>query len=194
MRCLLPLLLAIWLSPVAAQQSPSTDWQARCTLNGQAFSLRFHTDSPDVTDDNMQVTLTLDAGQPVILPLPPAWYHPLALTGDIINLCDRIVATPAGSQQVLLWLATDDRPYFPQLMLVLIDLRHGRIQTQHPKLGAIKSSEDDAHLVIRRQGHGYQTRIVREVLTGTNDDTAYNYIEDWLRIGVDKQHIRVGWR
>jgi hypothetical protein len=199
LRCLLFVLLALCGLPAAAQEkdapSSSPDWQAHCTLaGGETFSLDFHSVSQDMTNDDMRVTLQLANGKPVTLPLPPAWYHAMAWTGDADNRCDGIVATPAGPHRVLLWLAADDRPSFSQLTLVLVDLSNGRTLAQRDRVGAIKSSEEDAHLVIRHQGGGYETRIVRDVLTKTNDDSAYNYIEDWLRVGVTGPRIDTAWR
>jgi len=198
LRCLLFVLLALCGLPAAAQEkdapSSSPDWQVHCTLaDSEKFSLDFHSISQDITNDDMQVTLRLASGKPVTLPLPLAWYHPVAWTGGADSRCDGIVATPAGPHRVLLWLAADDRPSYSQLTLVLVDLVDGRMLAQRDRVGAIKSSEEDAHLVIRHQAGGYEVRIVRDVLTKTNDDSAYNYIEDWLRVGVTGQRIDTVW-
>lgn len=198
LRCLFFVLLALCGLPAAAQDkgapSSSPDWQVHCTLaSGDKLDLGFHSVSQDITNDDMQVTL-LAGGKRVRLPVPPAWYHSMAWTGDVDNPCDGIVATPAGPHRALLWLAADDRPSFSQLTLVLVDLGDGRTLAQRDRVGAIKSTEEDAHLVIRRHGGGYEARIVHEVLTKTNDDTAYNYIEDWLRVGVTGARIDTTWR
>nr|WP_199042669.1 hypothetical protein [Dyella sp. ASV24] len=197
MRLLLFVLLALWLPLAAAQDQPPalTDWQAHCTLpGGQAFGLRFHTDSPDPTNDDMQVMLVLAGGKQVKLGLPPAWYLPVTLTGNADNRCDSIVATPAGDGRILLWLATDDRPNFPQLTLALVDLKSGQLVAKRTTLGAIKISDENVHLAIRHHDTGYEVRVVHDVLTNTHDDTAYNYIEDWLQVGVGTQTIDTRWR
>lgn len=178
-----------------ADSAPSADSQAHCKLGQQAFSVTFHSASGDVTNDDMQVILTLPGGHPIRLTAPPAWYHTTGLTSSgVPNLCDIIVATAVDHQHVLLWLASDNRPSFDRMSLLLVDLSDGRVLDRKLTFADIKTVDDGGtHLTLRRNHAGIDVRLVREDLTDTNDDSAYNFIEDWMHVGVRGNRIEATW-
>jgi hypothetical protein len=180
----------VWADP-----APSADWQARCKLGQQAFGVRFHSVSGDVTNDDMQVMLTWPNGRSVKLALPPAWYHSMALTSaGVPNLCDTVVVTAVDRQHILLWLASDNRPGFDKLSLALVELPDGRVLDSKLAFADIKSADEgDTHLTLRRHHNDVDVRLVREVLVDTNDDSAYNYIEDWMGVGTHGNRIGAAW-
>lgn len=178
-----------------ADSEPSTDLQAHCKLGQQTFSLNIHSESGDVTNDDMQVVLTLPNGRSVKLAVSPAWYHSVGLTSSgVPNLCDTVVVTAVDRQRVLLWLAPDNRPSFEKLSLLLVDLSDGRVLDRKLAFADIKTvDEDDAHLTLRRDHNDVDVRLVREVLVNTNDDSAYNYIEDWMHVSARGNRIEATW-
>lgn len=189
-------LAAFTQAPMAwADSNPPAESQAHCKLGQQAFSVTFHSVSGDVTNDDMQVILTLPDGHTVKLAAPPAWYHPTGLTSSgAPNLCDTVVATEVDRQHILLWLASDNRPAFDRMSLLLVDLSDGRVLDRKLAFADIKTVDDSGtHLTLRRSHNGIDVRLVREDLANTNDDSAYNYIEDWMHVGVRGDRIDAMW-
>lgn len=178
-----------------AGADPAADAQAHCKLGQQAFSVTFHSVSGDVTNDDMQVILSLPHGHPVKLAAPPAWYHTTGLTSSgVPNLCDSIVATQIDPQHVLLWLASDNRPGFDRMSLLLVDVSDGHALDRKLTFADIKSVDDGGtHLTLRRNHAGVDVRLVREELADTNDDSAYNFIEDWMHVDVRGDRIDATW-
>lgn len=182
-------------APQAAPPSDS-DWQAACAVGARRFVVRFHSPSGDATNDDMRIALVPRSGAPVALGAPPAWYHATTMTAEgVTSVCDGLVATALDNHRVVVWLAADNRPNPDRLTLLLVDWDTGRELDRVDTRAAIKSLDDGAtHLTLRRaRGGGIEVRLVREVLVRTNDDSAYNMIEDWMRIGVRGDRLTTGW-
>ncbi len=173
-----------------------TSWEAACRINDQKFSVHFHTDSPDPTEDDMTVSLRRPNLEKITLPIAKAWYLPRGLTANVESVCQDITALPVGDQRILLWLSVDDRPSWNQLMLVLLDLKTGQVLAQQSRVGPIKDCGCDSNervLVIRQRGDVYDVRLEREWLQGTGNGGAGNSIEDWMTVTVKGDKIITAW-
>lgn len=181
-------------------KAPNPDMNIHCNWNSKSFVLDFKSKSNDVSNDDMVLILTTTTGKKVKLNIPLAWYHSEQMTAYKVNsLCPNLIVTSSRvPNHVLLWLAKDNRPDFDKLCLILMNIKTGQVLDQKINVAPIKSIESDGqenttHLTLKKNGNGVAIRLVREVLEQTNDDSAYNDIEDWMEITIQNAHLKNTW-
>jgi hypothetical protein len=100
-------------------------WQARCSVQGQVFTLHFDSKAGSVDGDDMSVTAYFDSSQ-IAIPLPPNWYH--SLGKKITNsACDGVLGKAVSDGKILLLVLTDNRPSPPGLSGVVLDLKAKKV-------------------------------------------------------------------
>ena len=181
-----------------AQDFPPAQWSVKCSLENKAFEVFFKSASGDAAEDDMSVSIKTTRGKIVPLMLKPALYTSRGSVSEVKNLCadpktgglDSLVAFPIHENTVLLWLASDGRPFFNILSLVLVDIEQGKVIDYLDTKTAIKDVNNSRMLVTRKAKDGYQVRLIGEWLKNTGLDTAETAIEYWVSVAVQNRKIR----
>ncbi len=132
-----------------------------------------------------------------MVPVPPALYVPRGMMGNLPNHCDQIGALDAGNGTWLLLLTRDNRPSYPVLDAVLFNPQTMTVTDVQrgigvrSGLGGIKTER----LVLRQNGEPqhYAVRLISDYIENADCDCADAFIEGWLRLFTDNEHIRQEW-
>lgn len=176
-------------------------WSARCAIDGQAFHVLFDSPSRDLDNADMRVSLVLNDGRKMLLPLSPGVYRARRLVSNQASLCEGIGAYATSDRvykadraRLLLWLSVDDRPGWDHLTLVLVDLAQAKVLHQVERLAPIKDPDGRQGLTVQVTDDGFWVRLQRQWLQNTGTDSAENSIEDWMQVWIAHGRIRSRWR
>jgi hypothetical protein len=185
-------MLAAILAAAALAFPPAAEWTAHCRVAEAELDLAFRSRSGTWDNDDMLVEARIGAAAPLRVPLAAALYEPFATLDNVENRCDRAVGVDAGAGKLLVLVAQNARPSFDELALVLLSTDPPAVLDVVDDAGTIKHPVAESIVVRAAGAHAYEVRIVREVLARACDCEGA-YIEDWKRIEIADDRLRVGW-